>query len=656
MPLPATTLTMFAQPRPLILIVQGHRSAGHAAEVLHQLACDLVTVRGEDEARMLLASGRTPAVVVLDGDPDEVDRYTIQSSLKETAPTQLVPLISLVTGPSANSSWDVDGGVHDVLVRPVAPETLVARVRSLLALKSYCDEAAADIQRLTAIGIGLSVEHNLDRLLERILEEAREINDADAGTLYTLDPAARVLRFQITQNDTLGIRMGGTSGRPIPFAPVPLTPANVSAYVALTGETLNITDVYEAEGFDFSGTRKYDQQFGYRCRSMLVVPMKNHEDEVVAVLQLINAQKPGTRRVVPFLDPNVERTQALASQAGIAINNARLINDLQALLEGLIRVMAVATDEKSPYTAGHIQRVTRLGVLLAEAVNTCSDDRFEGRRFSQQELDELRIAGLLHDIGKIVIPEHVVDKATRLHCLYDRIAEVRARFSAIRRGMEIEALRRQLELVRGGAPAAELAAVQAELEAARVGLSEDLALIESCNPGGEFTPPEKIERIQSIAAKTYLDDDGTRRPYLTENEARNLCISRGTLLPEELKIIRSHASVSIRLLESIPFPHRLQNVPRYAGDHHECLNGTGYPAGKTGDALPLQSRILAIADIFDALTAADRPYKRAFPVETAYRILREEVGRGKLDAGLVELFITSGCCDRLQAEGSAAAA
>jgi len=615
------------------------------------------TVRDYAEAMDRVSSNGTapPEVVILDTVPSTSDGLSVCAAVKSNTMTQTLPVLCVFHPGLPGAREEAFGaGADDLISEPIDNVLLLARIRSLIRGKKQCDEMAEDLQRLTQIGIGLSSEHKLDRLLERILDEARSINNADAGTLYTVDADQLVLHFEIAQNETLGIRMGGTSNNPIPYPPVPITRDNVSGYVALTGEVVNILDVYEAEGFDFSGPRKYDAITGYRSRSMLVVPMKNHDDQVIGVLQLINARKPGTFRVGPFLDANVDRTLALASQAGVAITNTQLISDLKEFLEGLIAVMADAIDEKSPYTAGHIQRVTKLAGHLAEAVNQ-KPEVAGGCTFSADELNELRIAGLLHDIGKIVIPEHIIDKATKLETLHDRIALVRARFALIRSRLESAALRRKLALVQGGAAQAELRQVDEELEAFGKSLEDDLAFIESCNTGGEFMAPERLERLRQIAACTYLDEHGKEHPYLTENEVENLSIARGTLLPREIDVIRSHAAVGIRLLDRIPFSRKLRNVPIYAGDHHEMLNGSGYPQKKTADQLPTQSRILAIADIFDALTASDRPYKKAFPVEVAYKILREDAERGKLDAGLVELFIESQCYARLQAESAESA-
>ncbi|MFN3649079.1 MAG: HD domain-containing phosphohydrolase [Armatimonadota bacterium] len=626
--------------RPLLLLVDADDSQRIAlAELLSRAGYEVAAFESAAEARVVLEGERRPDLAVLDLGAPDVYESRLCAQLKERSRPRSTPVLGLQPPwLSVERLRTLSEGVDDLLPRPVAPEVLLAHCAALARLKQVTDGMSAELQRLTQVGIALSAEHNLHRLLERIVDEARALSHADAGTLYLVDPDERVLRFEIMQCASLGTRQGGASGEKIDLPPVPLNPANVSAYVALTGATVNIPDVYEAEGFDFSGPRKYDRLTGYRSRSMLVVPVRNHEDEVIGVLQLINAQKPGTREVVAFAAQNEERTLALASQAGVALTNARLINDLEALLEGLLQAMATAIDEKSHYTAGHVRRVTRLACLLAEAVNE-RPERVEGRTFSADELNELRIAGLLHDLGKLVIPEHVVDKATKLQTVYDRIDEIRARFSVIRRGLELEALRRKLELVQGGAPPERLEALDRDLAARLEELAGDLAFLESANVGGEFMTPERLARIEAIGSRTYLDDAGAEQRYLSQDEVRNLSIARGTLLPEELDRIREHAAISVRLLAPIPFSRRLRNVPVYAGDHHETLDGSGYPGGKWAEELPLQSRILAIADIYDALTAADRPYKKAFPIERAHAILRDEAARGRLDGRLVELFI-----------------
>lgn len=605
-----------------------------------------------DEAIAGIAGLSTPNLVLLDGMLENRDIVRILESIREASGFRFLPVLAILPRPNAPRRRELFAlGCEDCLEGPFEFSTVLeGRIRVLLQAQSVCDRMAGELARLTEIGLALSSVHELQRLLDLIVLEARAINHADAGSLYTVDREAGVLRFQIIQNESQGVRLSTRERGGLDLPPVPLTTSNVSAYVAITGETVSIPDVYKAGRFDFSGPRRYDRLTGYRSQSMLVVPMRNHEDEIIGVLQLINAQKPGTGEIVPFHGANVERTRALASQAGIALNNARLIVDLQELLEGLIRVMASAVDEKSAYTSGHIQRVTRLATLLAEAVNENTQGPLGDRHFTPEQIYELRIAGLLHDIGKIVVPEYVVDKATKLQAIYDRIGLVEARFASIQLSARNEALERKLALAGETAPPTTCEQVDAELAARLAEIRDDLEFIRESNQGGEFLPQDKVDRLHAIGRKTYRNAAGVEERYLTDEEMENLCIQRGTLRPQELEIIRSHVAVSYRLLTRIPFPERLRNVPTFAGDHHEMLNGSGYPLGKSAEELPIQSRMLAIADIYDALSATDRPYKKAFEPERCFSILRDEVSRGRLDGDLVELFIAANCPARLQAE------
>ena len=486
------------------------------------------------------------------------------------------------------------------------------------------------IERLTEIGIGLSAELNLDALLDKIVRYARELSGADAGTLYLLLDGR--LHFKILQNETLGIFQGGLSEKRITLEPVPLDKTNVSAFAALLKRTVRIQDVYKSKEFDFSGPRRYDAITGYHSKSMLVVPMKDHEGTVIGVLQLMNALDAGTksafakatadlREVIPFGDDAVNLTEALASQAAIAISNARLIQETKDLFEGLIKVLALALDARSHATRKHIQRVARLNFLLAIAINKKTTGPFANVRFTKDELEEIRLAGWLHDVGKVTTPNWVVEKRTKLEKPFDLIELIRTRFAAIRENLQSETM------IKKEAFAPKLA----ELE-------NDFRFLCECNSPREGLDPKTIERLHSIAQKTYFED-GEAKPYLTVEELTHLSVRRGNLTHDELCLMREHIIWTKKMLGEIPFKGRLKNVPVYASQHHERLNGTGYPDGLTAKDLPLQSRILAVADVFEALTAADRSYKKPMSLEEAFAILRKAAGKGELDKDVVELLI-----------------
>lgn len=500
------------------------------------------------------------------------------------------------------------------------------------------------LQRLNRIGIALSGEHNLERLLELIVDEARAFTGADGGTLYLVEGPS--LQFKIVQNASLKLRMGGASGAPITWPALPLyvdgnpNRNNVSAHVALTGEAVNIPDVYDVAGFNFEGTRRSDERNGYRTRSMLVVPMRDHEEQIIGVLQLLNATD-SSGQVVPFAGEYIDLIASLASQAAVAITNARLIQETENLFEALVRVMASAIDERSPATSGHIKRVTDLTVALARAVNESDHPRFAETRFGDDELNELRIAAYLHDVGKVTTPIHIVEKRTKLETLFDRVELIRTRFELIKQTVTCGYLQRRMHLLEQGALPEALTDLELFHQDALRTLDEEQGFIVECNTPVEFMPPERVERVKAIAAKTYLEN-GCEKPYLTPEEVELLTVQRGNLTWDEIKVIRDHAAVTIRLLEQIPFTRKLRNVPQYAGGHHEKLNGKGYPLGLTAEQLPLQTRMMAIADVYEALTASDRSYKTARSQEDALRILGFMVKDGELDPDLVKVFVESG--------------
>lgn len=505
-----------------------------------------------------------------------------------------------------------------------------------------------EIARLNRIGVALSAERDINRLLELILLGAMELTRADGGTLYSVTDA-RSLKFEIMRSHSMGVAMGGTTGTPIPFPPLPLYSVNgepnlhmVAAFAVLKDQTVNIPDAYEAEGFDFSGTRTFDRKTGYRSTSFLTVPLKNHENEIVAVLQLINATDPHTGVVRPFHRFNQHLAESLASQAAIALSNQQLINGLKHLFESFIEAIAAAIDEKSPYTGGHCHRVPVLADLLAEAACATTSGPLADFKLSPDQRYELRIASWLHDCGKVVIPEHVVDKATKLETITDRIQLVATRFEAVRLAKELDWSRQQAawSLLDSGERVAKQEALETERVTYLQQMVDDLAFIRQCNIGDEFMSQERKQRIEAIAfCYHWTDLQGVVHRVLTEDEVNNLQISRGTISDREREVINNHVTATQRILSALPFPKKMREVLPIACSHHERMDGKGYPKGLTGAEMSVQARILAIADVFEALTAFDRPYKPGKTLSQALRILGFMKKEGHIDPDLFRLFI-----------------
>lgn len=515
------------------------------------------------------------------------------------------------------------------------------------ALEHDLDSHDDLVESLTEIGLALSGETRLERLLEMIVDEARVLTRADAGTLYIVDQEKRKLEFSILQNDTMEVRMGGTSGNEITLPPVPLyssgnspNKSNVSSYCALTGETINIADVYEAEGFDFTGPRKYDAATGYRSKSMLVLALKNHEQDIIGVLQLLNALD-DDGKIIEFSPDVVDIVGSLASQAAIALTNAQLIQGLKDLLYSVIQSIAAAIDAKSPYTNGHIERVVTITMMIAEKVNSLQEGKYADVHFTVDELEELKLAAWMHDVGKISIPEHVVDKSTKLETIFDRADLVDARFRLIAEIIKNRQLEEAVAALSNGVDQSKLVEIEMRYAVELEQLEDDRLYVTSCNIPKEFMSDERIARVEEIASRTY-ESNGETFNWLTEDEVRNLCIRKGTLTDNERKVIESHAAITHEMLSRLPFPKRLARVPEYAAGHHEKLDGSGYPNGLGGEELPLQARIMAVADIFEALTAKDRPYKKPMKLSQAIKILGFMIKDKHIDEDVCNLFIDSG--------------
>ena len=508
------------------------------------------------------------------------------------------------------------------------------------------------LEQLNEIGASLSAERDINRLLESILLAAKAITRADGGTLYLLteEDGTKRLKFEIMRTQSLNIAMGGTTGNPIPFYPIHLygkdgRPNNqmVAAFAALTGQTVNIADAYTAEGFDFNGTRNFDKKTGYRSKSFLTVPMKNHENEIIGVLQLINSQDPASGEVVAFSDADQRLAESLASQAAIALTNRQLINQLEALFESFIAMINTAIDEKSPYTGGHCQRVPELTMMLAEAVNETKQGPLMDFDMTDKDRYELKIAGLLHDCGKVTTPVHVVDKATKLESIFDRIHLIDTRFEVLKRDAEIEQLKNNAALLQQGLDELSLRERTKQLEQAYKArlrqYDQDREFLRKCNIGGEFMAPEAQEHVKKIAGYKWLDQSGNTAHFLTDDEIENLSIPRGTLTGKEREIINYHIVATIKMLEALPWPKHLRRVPEYAGGHHERMDGKGYPRGLTREQMSVQARVMGIADIFEALTARDRPYKKGKTLTESLQILGKFKENGHIDPDLFDVFI-----------------
>jgi HD-GYP domain-containing protein (c-di-GMP phosphodiesterase class II) len=506
-------------------------------------------------------------------------------------------------------------------------------------------QIAQRLDQLTELSVELGGTHDTDALLERILVVAKSMTNADGGTLYRPSADKRSLDFNILWNDTLGMRQGGASGEPITAPSIPLYEAggernlsSVAAYAAHFGQSVNIEDVYKADVFNFSGMVAFDRQRHYHSQSFLTVPMSDHEGELVGVLQLINAIDAETGAIRAFSSTDQRFIEALAAQAAVALTHQRLIRQLEELLESLVNLINIGIDEKSPYTGRHCQFVPELTMMLAEAVHATETGPMAGFRMTDADRKELWLAGLLHDCGKITTPVHVVDKATKLETISDRIHTIDTRFEVLLRDAEIAALKQKLAA--GGDPV-RLAAIDAELARRQADLREERDFIRFANVGAEAMSAEHQQRVRGIAARRWTGPDGDERDFLDADEVTNLTIRFGTLTEAERKIINNHIVVTIRMLEALPWPKHLKNVPEYAGGHHERMDGKGYPRGLTGDQMSVQARLMAIADIFEALTAQDRPYKKGKMLSESLRILGQFSLNGHIDPDLFDIFIRS---------------
>jgi HD-GYP domain-containing protein (c-di-GMP phosphodiesterase class II) len=507
-------------------------------------------------------------------------------------------------------------------------------------------ESFALIEKLNEIGIALSAEKNTPKLLEMILRGAKTILNADAGTLYLATEDKRFLQFEIMMNDSLGTILVSKPDEPIPFPPLPLyddkgkaNETMVAARAAVYKQTINIPDAYTSETFDFSGTRAFDTRTGYRSQSFLTLPMLNHENELIGVLQLINAKDAHTNQIIEFSQISQRIAESLASQAAIALTNNKLIGQFRELFESFINLMSEAIDKKSPYNGAHCRRVPTLTMMIADAACKAEYGIFKDFKLDEDQRYELKIAGLLHDCGKVTTPVHVIDKATKLETIFDRIHLVNTRFEVLKRDAEISFLNQKIAAIESGNLSV-IPDLEDALQQKLAQYSSDQNFLRICNIGGEFMSAEHKERLQQIAKYRWIDPQGVENNFLTDNEVYNLNISRGTLTAEERKIINDHIVVTIEMLEQLPYPRNLRRVPEYAGGHHERMDGKGYPKGLTREQMSLPARMMGIADIFEALSAKDRPYKKGKTLTECLHILGKMKMDNHIDPDLFDLFVS----------------
>lgn len=503
-------------------------------------------------------------------------------------------------------------------------------------------DVAARIERLNRIGVSLSAENDTRRVLQMVLDGTRELTGADGATLYLLEADGRHLRFDMMVTESLGVAAGAPGQPPVPdnIPPVALYDERgepdrhtVVGCAALDRATLHVEDAYSDSRFDFSGTRAFDQRTGYRSRSLLAVPMLDHAGRLMGVLQVLNRLS-GAGKPEPFDATDISLAESLASQGAVSLSQRRLADEQRELFESLVRLIAYGIDEKSPETGAHCRRVPVATMLIAEYASRSQWPEFADFQMTDQDLYELEMAAWLHDCGKITTPVHVEQKATRLQTVWDRIELIEARMEILLRDARIRAL-----AAKAGEDPQTAGEDDPEVRQLREWLRSQRDFLQRCNRGGEGGDPGVSERLREIAGAQWQDMDGSGQALISEDELYSLDIGRGTLNPEERKIIQDHIVTTIKMLEQLPFPDHLKRIPEYAGGHHEWVNGKGYPNQLTRSQMSIPARIMAVADVFEALTAPERSYKAPMPLSKTLTIMGEMVERGHLDPDLFRLFV-----------------
>jgi HD-GYP domain-containing protein (c-di-GMP phosphodiesterase class II) len=604
----------------------------------------------------------TGALVLADGARLESERAAVEAWMKSGGRERIVLLVGAESA-QVDEILQRCPFVDDAYPKPMSTVRLRHRVlrgmdlvnerRALQQLEGAFNQKSQELQALNRVGIALSAERDIEKLLELILRKSREITGADAGSLYLLvnpkddEGGERMLRFELAQNDSVSV--------PFEKVEMPLKQRSIAGYVTVNGKALHVPDAYNIpEGSPFRMSLKFDEESGYRTKSILVVPMRDHEDKVIGVVQLINKKidpkqvlRPVSlvdSLVIPFTTIDEELLTTLASQAAIAIENTKLLRDIKNLFDSFVDASVTAIESRDPTTSGHSKRVATLTVGIAERVDSLETAPFQHVRFTRDQLQEIRYASLLHDFGKVGVREKVLIKGKKLYI--GELLLIRQRFAYIKRSVEAEHLRAKLEQIGAGLASADLLAeMDRNYEARQNEVDAVLRTILGANEP-TILEEDNFRALMDLPKRTFADIDGNRQPFLTPNELGSLSIRRGSLSEKERREIESHVTHTFRFLSEIPWTGEYSNVPQIAYAHHEKLDGTGYPRRLAAADIPIQSRMMTIADIFDALVAWDRPYKKSVPVPRALDILNEEAAHGKLDKTLLDVFIEAKIYDR----------
>jgi len=621
---------------------------GDPSTLLQEPPGDLSRLDGPSALSGLLGD---PEVLIVAG---AAELKQAAPALGDVLPGRRAALVVVGKGEEVSSTLEAIPSLPVVLVAPISAVTLeraarfaqeaAGRESAMSSLQGQLARRNAELFELNKIGAALSAERDINRLLELILDKSRQITAADAGSLYLVVKGATsgapdTLRFALAQNDSVEIAFQESR--------MPLDEASIAGYVAVHGSPVNVADAYTLpSGTPYSISRSFDLKSGYRTRSMLVVPMRDHQGEVIGVIQLINKKTDPAARlkpssavdglVVSFDDLDLDLVMSLASQAAVALVNTRLIDDIKTLFKSFVDASVSAIESRDPTTSGHSSRVAELTVGLAQKVDAAGAGVFAPVRFSRDQIREIEYASLLHDFGKVGVREKVLVKAKKL--FFGEMLALRQRFGVIKRTVEAEYLRAKVACLEQGGTREELDALEAAHALRQREIDAALDVVAKSNEP-TVLEGDTAKALLELPSLSYLDVDGVVRPYITANELAALSIRRGSLSEQERVEIESHVTHTFRFLSQIPWTGEFARVPEIAFAHHEKLDGTGYPRKLKSEDIPLQSRMMTISDIFDALVAWDRPYKKAVPVDRALSILNDEAGHGKLDKDLLQVFI-----------------